>query len=139
MFDQKSRAVGPKVEVKTRIKTVVATAVAAAGWALGTSAQAEVCSNDTLKRIMERGKVVVGVKADYKPWGYKNTDGEIVGMEVDMAQSVADTLGVELETIAVQSSNRMQFLEQGKIDIMIATMSHRSDRRELVGIVQPNY
>ena len=88
---------------------------------------------------MDRGKVVVGVKADYKPWGFKNSDGEIVGMEVDMAQGVADTLGVELETVAVQSSNRMQFLEQGKIDIMIATMSDRADRREIVGIVQPNY
>ena len=88
---------------------------------------------------MDRGKVVVGVKADYKPWGFKNTDGEIVGMEIDMAKDVAKTLGVELETVAVQSSNRMQFLEQGKIDIMIATMSDRPDRREIVGIVGPNY
>ena len=48
-------------------------------------------------------------------------------------------MGVELETVAVQSSNRMQFLEQGKIDMMIATMSDRADRREIVGITQPNY
>ena len=39
----------------------------------------------------------------------------------------------------VQSSNRMQFLEQGKIDLMIATMSDRADRRKVVGIVDPNY
>ena len=60
-------------------------------------------------------------------------------MEADMAKDVADTLGVDLELVAVQSSNRMQFLEQGKIDLMIATMSDRADRREIVGIVQPNY
>ena len=88
---------------------------------------------------MERGKLVVGVKADYKPWGYRDESGAIVGMEVDMAQAVADAMGVELETVAVQSSNRMQFLEQSKIDLMIATMSDRPDRREIVGIVQPNY
>ena len=41
--------------------------------------------------------------------------------------------------VPVQSSNRMQFLEQGKIDLMIATMSDRKDRREIVGIVGPNY
>lgn len=126
----------------TLVKTLKRPAVvlaASLSLTLGTAAQAETCSNDTLKRIMERGKVVIGVKADYKPWGYKNSDGEIVGMEIDMAQGVADTLGVELETVAVQSSNRMQFLEQGKIDIMIATMSDREDRREIVGIVQPNY
>ena len=88
---------------------------------------------------MERGKLVVGVKADYKPWGFRDPAGDIVGMEVDMAQDVADTMGVELELVAVQSSNRMQFLEQGKIDLMIATMSDRPDRRKIVGIVGPNY
>ena len=77
------------------------------------------------------------MKADYKPWGFRSENGDLVGMEIDMAQDVADTLGVELELVSVQSSNRMQFLEQGKIDMMIATMSDRADRRKLVGIVQP--
>ena len=121
------------------LKRPIAVIVASIGLIVGSYANAENCSNETLKRIMDRGKVVVGVKADYKPWGFKNSDGEIVGMEIDMAQEVAKTLGVDLETVAVQSSNRMQFLEQGKIDIMIATMSDRPDRREIVGIVQPNY
>jgi polar amino acid transport system substrate-binding protein len=103
------------------------------------SANAETCSNDTWKKVMERGKIVVGVKADYKPWGYRNQDGELVGMEIDMAKDVAAKMGVELELVPVQSSNRMQFLEQGKIDLMIATMSDRADRRKIVGIVGPNY
>jgi len=60
-------------------------------------------------------------------------------MEIDMANDVAAKMGVDIELVAVQSSNRMQFLEQGKIDLMIATMSDRKDRRELVGIVGPNY
>ena len=97
------------------------------------------CTNDTWNKVMERGKLVVGVKADYKPWGYRNSDGELVGMEIDMAKDVADKMGVEVELVPVQSSNRMQFLEGGKIDLMIATMSDRADRREIVGIVGPNY
>jgi len=88
---------------------------------------------------MKRGKMVVGVKADYKPWGYRDTSGAIVGMEADMAKMAGDAMGVEVELVAVQSSNRMQFLENGKIDLMIATMSDRVDRRKLVGITQPNY
>jgi len=88
---------------------------------------------------MSRGKIVVGVKADYKPWGYRDSDGSLVGMEIDMAKDVAAKMGVDLEMVPVQSSNRMQFLEQGKIDLMIATMSDRKDRREIVGIVGPNY
>ncbi len=104
-----------------------------------TAVQAAQCTNDTWKKVMERGKIVVGVKADYKPWGFRDENGKLVGMEADMAQDVADAMGVELELVPVQSSNRMQFLEQGKIDLMIATMSDRKDRREIVGIIQPNY
>ncbi len=96
-------------------------------------------ANDRFKKVLDRGKVVVGVKADYKPWGYRDSNGKLVGMEIDMAQDVADALGVKLELVPVQSSNRMQFLQQGKIDLMIATMSDRSDRRKIVGIVEPNY
>ncbi len=88
---------------------------------------------------MSSGKITIGVKADYKPWGFRDPSGKIVGMEADMAQDVADTMGVELELVPVESSNRMQFLEQGKIDMMIATMSDRPDRRKIVGIVGPNY
>ena len=97
------------------------------------------CTNDVWNKVMKRGKVVVGVKADYKPWGYRNTSGELIGMEIDMAKDVAAAMNVDLELVPVQSSNRMQFLEQGKIDMMIATMSDRVDRRKIVGITQPNY
>ncbi len=104
-----------------------------------TAATAAQCTNDVWNKVMDRGKIVVGVKADYKPWGFRDSDGSLVGMEIDMAREVADTLGVEIDIVAVQSSNRMQFLEQGKIDLMIATMSDRKDRRAIVGIVGPNY
>ena len=113
-------------------------AAAALAFASGASHAAK-CSNDTWNKVMQRGKMVVGVKADYKPWGFRDTAGNIVGMEADMAKIAADAMGVELELVAVQSSNRMQFLENGKIDLMIATMSDRPDRRKIVGIVQPNY
>ena len=122
------------------IRTIMA-AAAATSIALSPIAAVamEKCSNDVWNKVMSRGKLVVGVKADYKPWGYRDTSGNIVGMEIDMAKDVADKMGVDLEVVAVQSSNRMQFLEQGKIDLMIATMSDRADRREIVGIVGPNY
>jgi polar amino acid transport system substrate-binding protein len=100
---------------------------------------ADKCTNDVWKKVMSSGKITIGVKADYKPWGFRDPSGKIVGMEADMAQDVADTMGVELELVPVESSNRMQFLEQGKIDMMIATMSDRPDRRKIVGIVGPNY
>lgn len=124
---------------KKPILNVLAGAVMAGLLAAPVSSLAEQCANEGWNKVMKRGKIVVGVKADYKPWGYRDTSGAIVGMEADMAGDVADAMGVDLELVAVQSSNRMQFLEQGKVDMIIATMSDRSDRRKLVGITQPNY
>ncbi|MCA8909416.1 MAG: transporter substrate-binding domain-containing protein [Rhodospirillaceae bacterium] len=105
--------------------------------ALSLSGQAALA--DVLDDIAERGVLRVGVKADYPPYGYLDEAGNIVGIEPALAQDVADLLGVELELIPVVSSNRMQFLEQGRIDLMIATMTDRNDRREVVQIVDPNY
>jgi polar amino acid transport system substrate-binding protein len=120
------------------LKSVTAGALAATTALVGV-AHAEQCANDRWNAVMERGTLIVGVKADYKPWGFRDTDGNIVGMEIDMARDVADKMGVALEVVPVVASNRMQFLEQGQIDMMIATMTDRPDRREIVGIVGPNY
>ena len=120
-------------------KLVVTTAAVALAVTTALPAYAAQCSNDVWKKVMQRGKVIVGVKADYKPWGYRDSSGKIVGMEVDVAQAAADAMGVELELTTVQSSNRMQFLEQGKVDMFIATMSDRPDRRKIVGITLPNH
>jgi polar amino acid transport system substrate-binding protein len=122
--------------LKRTLLGALATAVALSFTLAATQADA---ANERFKKVLERGKLVVGVKADYKPWGFRDPSGKLVGMEVDMAQDVADALGVELELVPVQSSNRMQFLQQGKIDLMIATMSDKANRRKIVGVPQPNY
>jgi polar amino acid transport system substrate-binding protein len=94
---------------------------------------------DTLRDIRTRGKLVVGVKADFPPWGFRSENGELVGMEIDMAKDVAQRLSVKLELVPVLSSNRMQFLQDGKIDLMIATMSVTEERKKVVGVIEPYY
>ncbi|MCJ1902468.1 MULTISPECIES: transporter substrate-binding domain-containing protein [Paracoccus] len=121
------------------MKTILATLLASTVALAPLAAAAESCTNAGLKRIQDRGTLIAGVKADYKPWGYRDTAGNIVGLEIDMAQMVADTLGVKLELVPVIASNRMQFLQQGQIDLMIATMTDTADRRAMVGIKGPNY
>jgi polar amino acid transport system substrate-binding protein len=93
----------------------------------------------TLEKIKERGVLVVGTKADYKPFGFRDPTGAIIGFEPDLAKDVADRLGVKLQLEPVVSANRMQFLQQGKIDLMIATMNVTDERRKTVGIVDPSY
>jgi polar amino acid transport system substrate-binding protein len=94
---------------------------------------------DTLASIKQKGKIVVGVKADYKPFGYTDPSGKIVGLEIDLANDVARRLGVQIELVPVIAANRMEFLKQGRIDLMIATMAYKPDRAEVVGIPQPFY
>lgn len=96
-------------------------------------------AQNALEDIKKRGTLIVGVKADYKPYGFRDPSGAIVGIEPDLAADVAKRLGVKLELVPVVSSNRMQFLEQGKIDLMIATMNDKPDRRKVVYIVEPSY
>jgi polar amino acid transport system substrate-binding protein len=96
-------------------------------------------SADELQDIKKKGVLVVGSKADYRPFGYLDPSGKIIGFEPDLAADVAKRLGVKLELIPVVASNRIQFLQQGKIDLMIATMSDTPERRKIVDIVQPDY
>ncbi len=103
------------------------------------TALATVAQADVLDDIKKRGKLVVGVKADYKPFGFREPSGKIVGLEPDLAAEVAKKLGVELELVPVVSANRMEFLGQGKIDLMIATMSDKPERRKVVQVIEPLY
>jgi len=94
---------------------------------------------DTLSDIKAKGELVVGTKADYPPYGFRDKSGEIVGIEPDLGADIAKRLGVKVRIEPVLSSNRIQFLQQGKIDLMIATMNVTDERKKAVGIVDPPY
>lgn len=94
---------------------------------------------DAVDDIKARGTLIVGSKADYRPYGFRDSSGKIVGIEPDLAERLAKKLGVKLQLVPVVSSNRMQFLQQGKIDVLLATMSVKRDRRKVVWIVDPPY
>ena len=67
--------------MKNLLKTAASGLTIAAVFAGSASA----CTNDVWNKVMASGKIVIGVKADYKPWGYRDSDGNLVGMEIDMA------------------------------------------------------
>ncbi|MFC7397946.1 transporter substrate-binding domain-containing protein [Chelatococcus sp. GCM10030263] len=117
------------------LKPLLALALACAATLSSLPARAQ----DTLAKVKEKGVLTVGVKNDYKPWGFLEPSGKIVGLEIDLAQAVADKIGVKLEMIPVVAANRMEFLKQGRIDMVLATMGDTPDRRKVVGMVEPNY
>ena len=94
---------------------------------------------DGVDAIKQRGTLIVGVKADYKPFGFRDPTGNVVGIEPDLAADIAKRLGVKLELVPVGASNRIEFLQQGKIDLLIATMSDKPERRRVVQAIEPLY
>lgn len=94
---------------------------------------------DALQDIKARGVLVAGVKADYPPFGFRAPNGDIIGFEPDLARDVAKRLGVKLQLVPVVAANRMQFLEQGKIDLLIATMNDTPERAKVIDIIKPDY
>ena len=118
------------------MRKITGTLAIALGLALATQAA---FADDTLEAIKKKGVIVIGVKNDYKPWGFLTPAGEIVGLEIDMSDEIAKKIGVKLEKIPVTAANRLEFLQQGKIDAIIATMGDTPERRKVVGMIQPNY
>ncbi len=96
-------------------------------------------AQDTLDAIKKKGTIVFGVKNDYRPWGYLDPSGKIIGLEIDMAEEIAKKIGVKIEMIPVTAANRIEFLQQGKIDIILATLGDTPARRQVIGMIEPNY
>ncbi|MBA8879508.1 transporter substrate-binding domain-containing protein [Phyllobacterium myrsinacearum] len=90
----------------------------------------------TLDRIKERGTLVAGVILSGPPYGYidpKTQQQE--GLNLDLAREFAKRLGVKLETVAVTPPNRVQFLQQGKVDLLLANMQWTQERAEILSFV----
>jgi polar amino acid transport system substrate-binding protein len=116
----------------------------AALWALvGVQAQAQnpapAKPSERLALIQQRGRLIVGVKTDYPPFGQLNAAGQPEGFEHDLAQDLANQLGVGLTKVSVTGANRLQKLEDGSIDLVLATTGDTADRRKIVTMVEPNY
>jgi len=121
-----------------RLKHTASAFALAAAAALAAPPAAE-AANDRFKEVLERGVLRVGVLGAFKPWSFRSPDGAMQGIEVDLAQTVADALGVTLEPVVVTSANRMEFLQQGRIDLIIGGMYDTAERRGVIGIVEPAY
>ncbi|WP_244492104.1 transporter substrate-binding domain-containing protein [Aureimonas sp. AU12] len=94
----------------------------------------------TLDRIQGRGKLTVGVILSGAPFGYIDPATQAQkGLNVDIAKALAEKLGVELETVTVTPPNRVQFLQQGKVDVLIANMQYTEERAKILDHVPTPY
>ncbi len=93
----------------------------------------------TLAEIKAKGEIIVGVKDTDPPFGWRDESGELVGMEPDLARDLAAQLGVTLKLFPVTAVTRLQFLQAGMVDAVIATMAVTPHREKEAELVQPPY
>lgn len=101
---------------------------------------AELSNSDQVQAIIDRGVLRVGVKQDVPNFGYKNPDtGEFEGMEIDIARKIADELGVAIEFTPVTAQTRGPLLDNGQVDMVIATFTITEERKLLYNFTEPYY
>jgi len=96
----------------------------------------------TLEEIKKAGKIVIGGKGDYPPWGVINAQGKFEGWEIDLCHKYAEFLfgdPTKVEFVAVTGGNRVPFLNSGKIDIIWATMGYTEERAKVVDFSIPYF
>jgi polar amino acid transport system substrate-binding protein len=109
-------------------------AIAATLATLASSATAQ--ADATLSKIEQRHRVVVGVLLSGGPFGSIDPGTQKPeGLNVDMAEDIGRYLGAKVELVPVLPANRVQFLQQGKVDLLIANMEWTAQRGEQLGFV----
>lgn len=112
----------------------------AVGTLIAASVMGSAHADATLDRIKAKGKLTVGVILSGAPFGYIDPKTqEQKGLNIDIAKELAKGLGVELATQTVTPPNRVQFLQQGKVDVLIANMQYTEERAKSLGYVKTPY
>ena len=94
----------------------------------------------TLEEIKADGKIKIGVFSDKNPFGYVDSDGNIQGYDVYFAKRIGqDLLGSEdaVEYVYVEAASRGEYLQSGKVDIILANFTVTDERSEKVDFALP--
>lgn len=93
-----------------------------------------------VQAIIDRGVLKVGVKSDVLGFGYMDPlTSEYTGMEIDLANKLAEYLGVEVEFTTVTAATRTELLDSGDIDCVMATFTITDERKESWDFTTPYY
>lgn len=106
--------------------------VGAMGLSLMACGKKEAASKSSLDAIKEKKKIVMGTSPDFPPFEFKDTNGKVVGMDVEIAKEVAKDLGVELEIKEMDFDGLLGSLQGKKVDMILSGMTPKPERKEAV-------
>ena len=91
----------------------------------------------TLDEIKQSGTVNIGVFSDKNPFGYVDENGAYQGYDVYFAERIGQDLGVKINYVSTEAANRVEYLETGKVDIILANFTVTAERAEKVDFALP--
>lgn len=91
----------------------------------------------TLEEIQASGTINIGVFSDKNPFGYVDENGEYQGYDVYFAERIGQDLGVEINYVSTEAASRVEYLETGKVDIVLANFTVTEERAEKVDFALP--
>lgn len=95
---------------------------------------------EDVQEIVDRGVLRVGVKNAVPGFGYQDPlTSEYSGMEIDLANLIAEHLGVDVEFTTVTAATRGELLDSGDIDCVLATFTITDERKETWDFTTPYY
>jgi len=86
----------------------------------------------TLDEVKKRGVLRAGVRQDVPGFGIVDEKGGTVGFDIDIATELAKRLGVKIELVPVTAATRIPLLQQGRIDLIAATLTHYRERDRVI-------
>lgn len=91
----------------------------------------------TLDEIKADGTINIGVFSDKNPFGYVDENGEYQGYDVYFAERIGQNLGVDINYVSTEAASRVEYLETGKVDIVLANFTVTEERAEKVDFALP--
>lgn len=101
------------------------------------SSENESASNDLLAQIKEKGSITVAMEGTWAPWTYHDEDGNLVGYDVEVAENIAEKLGVEVEFVEGEWDGLLAGLDVGRYDIMVNGVGVTAEREEKYNFSTP--
>ncbi len=120
--------------------STAASSTAASSAAGSTAAASTTEWPEDVQEIVDRGVLRVGVKNAVPGFGYQDPlTGEYSGLEIDLANKIAEYLGVDVEFTTVTAATRGELLDSGDIDCVLATFTITDERKETWDFTTPYY
>ena len=91
----------------------------------------------TLDEIKESGKIIIGVFSDKAPFGYVDENGAYQGCDVYFADRIGKDLGVNVEYVSLDPASRVEFVQTGKVDVVLANFTVTEERAQQVDFALP--